>query len=262
MLRKIGIQCFLLIVILLASFASPGVAKAWSGCGAFYTVQWGDSLGTIAGRCGTTVTALYAANPGISGYLYAGQVLAMPGGNSCNCPQTGYSNTYVVQPGDTFAMIANRAGISVGALWAANPQIWNINWIYTGQIVYVPSTFAAQPNVPAPQPDTSWFQVISGPTEPLIPRSYGTVPPGTQTGNVKLINSANAEVYVSLQGTTGSGIETIHEYPVVGTMREKIPSGWYIYVAWVGGKKFSGQFQLHGDSNQTIIFYSGKVVLQ
>ena len=41
-----------------------------------------------------------------------------------------------------------------------------------------------------------------------------------------------------------------------------IPAGWYIYVAWVGGEKYSGQFKLGGGSGQTIVFYSNKVVLK
>ena len=257
MSHKTLTQGFVLIVLLVAILGAPGSALAWSSCGASYVVQWGDTLGGIAARCGTTVAALYAANPGISGYLYAGQLLYMPGSsNACNCSQTGYAGTYTVQYGDTFALIAQRFGVSIYNLWAANPQIRDINYIYAGQVIYVPGyTQGTSQN-------TSWFQVGTASSESQTALSYGSVLPGTHTGSVKLINIANAQVYVSLQGTTADGAETIHEYPVEGSMKVKVPAGWFTYVAWVGGQEFAGQFQLHGDETHTITFYPHRVNVQ
>lgn len=259
MSRKTFLQILVLIVILTASFASSGNAQAWSNCGSSYVVQWGDTLDAIAARCGTTVSALYAANPWTTGYLYAGQVLVIPDSDYCNCPQngyTGYTGKYTVKWGDTFSKIAKRYGVSVNSLWAANPYIWNINYIYPGQVLNVPASSHSGST------DSSWFKIVPVSEEPLVERSYGTVPSGTPTGKVKLINSANGEVYVSLQGTTNDSTNTIHEYPVEGTRIEKIPAGWYIYVAWVGGNRFDGQFKLGGGSNRTIIFYSNKVIVE
>ena len=241
-------QIIILLTILVASFASPGSGQAWSGCGSTYVVQWGDTLGGIAATCGTSVAAIYAVNPGISGYLYAGQVLFIPAAG-------GYTGTYTVQRGDTFSEIAKRFGVSTNSLWAANPYIWDINRIYPGQVLNVPAY------APTYEPAPSWFQIVPATTETLVPRSYGSVPPKTQTGNVRLINSANAQVYVSLQGTTNDGASVINEYPVSGSMHVKVPAGWYIYVAWVGGQKFSGQFKLGADSGHTLTFYSHKVIL-
>ncbi len=249
-------QFIVLLALLAASFATPGSARAWSSCGGTYVVQWGDTLAGIATRCDTTVAALYAANPGISGYLYAGQVLAMPSGNYCNCPQNGYSNTYTVQRGDTFSEIARRFGVSTNSLWAANPYVWDINHIYPGQVLNVPAYAPVYTPVYVPV-SPSWFQV--GSTDPLVQRSYGSVLPRTPTGSVKLINIANADVYVSLQGTTTDGANVINEYPVEGSMKVNVPSGWYIYVAWVGGEKYSGQFKLGNDANRTIVFYPHRV---
>jgi len=253
-------QIILCIIILLASFASARNAQAWSSCGSSYVVQWGDTLNAIAAHCGTSVSALYAANPWTTGYLYAGQVLAIPDGNYCNCPQDGFAGTYTVQYGDTFAKIAQRYGVSVNRLWAANSYIWNINLIYPGQVLYVPGSSSSSSS--SGSSDSSWFQIVSTDYEPLVERSYGSVPEGSPMGKVKLVNSANAEVYVSLQGTTNDGADVINEYPVDGTMSVKVPAGWYTYVAWVGGQKFAGQFSLYGDSNQTIIFYINKAVLK
>ena len=241
-------QIIVLLAILTASFASPGSARAWSGCGSTYVVQWGDTLGGIAARCGTTVAAIYALNPGISGYLYTGQVLAMPAGDYCNCPQDGYTNTYTVQRGDTFSEIAKRFGVSTNSLWAANPYIWDINRIYPGQVLNVPGK--------------PWVVVVPDTNETLVSRSWGTVPPRTATGNVKLIDSTNAQAYISLQGTTNDGVKVINEYPVEGSMSVDVPSGWYIYVAWIGGEKFSGEFKLGNGANRTITLYTSKVVVE
>jgi len=267
MSRKFIVQSLLIIAILLASFANTGDVQAWSSCGSNYVVQWGDTMAGIAAYCGTTVSALYAANPWTTGYLYAGQVLAIPDSsnycNCCNCPQdgyTGYSGTYTVKWGDTFAKIANRYGVSVSNLWAANPYVWDINRIYPGQVLNVPGSSTTSDSTDSS--DSSWFQIVTTSYDPLVERSYGSVPPKTSTGKVKLVNSANADVYVSLQGTTNDGIDIIHEYPVEGSMGVKEPAGWYIYVAWVGGQKFSGQFQLHNDENKTITFYINKVVVE
>ena len=247
--------CFVVIAILLASFASPGEAQAWSGCGSTYVVQPGDWLSTIASRCGVTLSQLYAANPGVGYYIYPGQVLYIPGGGYSNPPgydhpyyNNTYNNTYVVQPGDSFSKIARRYGVSVYTLWSANGHIWDINRIYPGQVIYVPSS--------------GWFDVETPSNEPLTELSYGKAPAGTPTGNIKLVNNANAEVYVSLQGTTKDGVSVINEYPVSETMKVKVPTGWYTYVAWVGGKKFVGNFILRNDSNHSILFYANRVSFQ
>ncbi len=46
---------------------------------------------------------------------------------------------YTVQPGDTLFLIAQRFGVSLAALIAANPQIPNPNLIFPGQVICVPT---------------------------------------------------------------------------------------------------------------------------
>ena len=50
--------------------------------GGTYVVQWGDTLGKIAGRLGVSWRDILAANPQIQNpsLIYAGQVLYLPGG--------------------------------------------------------------------------------------------------------------------------------------------------------------------------------------
>jgi LysM repeat protein len=138
MLRR-SFQLVVIVAILLASFGSVGGASAWSGCASYVTVQWGDTLSGIAQQCGTTVHAIQGANPGLGWWVYAGQVLYIPTGQTYDpgyYPPSG--GTYVVQWGDTLGKIAGRLGVSWRDILAANPQIQNPSLIYTGQVIYLP----------------------------------------------------------------------------------------------------------------------------
>lgn len=147
------IQIGLVFVLLAASFAAVGTARASSYCPAYITVQWGDTLGGIALMCGTTVDAIRAANPGLGWYLYAGQVLYMPTGYTPpSQPPPVYYNTYTVQWGDTLGKIAARSGTSVKAILAVNPQISNASLIYAGQVINLPSGVIVQPPPSYPPP--------------------------------------------------------------------------------------------------------------
>ena len=277
MICKVFAQVLVLVMLLLAFFGTPLGAQAGGVCGGTYVVDAGDTVDSIAAKCGTSASAIYAANPGISGTLYAGQVLTLPGGstvpstpipstpippgvitatvnnyntyNYYNYPAgttgTTSNGMYVVQPGDTFSSIASRYGLSVQQLWAANPQIWNINYIYVGQVIYIPSY-------------PGWVPVPST-TETPVPLSYGIVPAGAPYGSVRLVNVSDGDAYVSLQGTTTDGNNVIREYPVSGSMTVKVPAAWYDYVAWVGGVKYEGQFKLGAGGDHTITFYNHKV---
>lgn len=152
-------QSMIILAILAASFASAGGALAWGNCASYITVQWGDTLSGIAAQCGTTVYAIQVANPGLGSWVYAGQVLYIPGGSSSHPgshqpPATG--STYVVRVGDTLAKIASRAGTTVHAILAVNPQIQNPNVIYVGQVINMPSGTTHpgnyHPKPPANQP--------------------------------------------------------------------------------------------------------------
>src|ERR1051326_9634248 len=76
MTKKI-FQVWVVMAVLVASFASVGGASAWGCCSNSVTVQWGDTLSGIAAQCGTTVAAIRAANPGLGWWVYVGQVLYM-----------------------------------------------------------------------------------------------------------------------------------------------------------------------------------------
>lgn len=254
MTYKLFTRVFVLAAMLVTVFATSGTALAGGVCGGTYIVDPGDTFSKIASKCGTSVSAITSANPGVSEPLKTGQTLSVPGSNyttpntnatpTANVP-ANYNGTYIVQHGDTFSSIASRYGITVNALWAANPNIWDINYLYVGQVINVPAS--SSPATPATA---------------AVPLSYGTVPAGAPKGAIALSNQAKSDVYISLHGTTNDGINFIYEYPVDGKLNVKVPSGWYDYVAWVGGVKFEGQFKLGNDGSRTIIFYANKVVVE
>ena len=156
MFNKKFLQFFVLTAVLVASLAVTGSASAYS-CGTSYTVQNGDTLGIIAKTCGTNISALKLANPGLGRYIYAGQVLVLPGAFWDN--GNGYA-TYVVSRGDTLKSLAIRFGTSMDVLGSLN-GLTNYNLIYEGQRLTVPSGNA----VPAPPPSSSGtYTIQSGDT--------------------------------------------------------------------------------------------------
>jgi peptidoglycan endopeptidase LytE len=141
-------QLFILVAVLLASFASANSAFA-AGCGTSVTVISGDTLRKIADRCGTTLSALRLANPeiGWGNLIYPNQVLLLPG---AILPGNDGYDTYTVMRGDTLKSLATRFGTSVDILLSLNNSITNVNLIYEGQRLVVPSG----QGVPVPPPTT------------------------------------------------------------------------------------------------------------
>lgn len=141
------VQLSLIVILALSSLAVTSRAQAWSYCGATYVVQRGDWLSKIARNCGTTLSALYAANPWLYSfyYIYPGQVLVMPGGYQdpndgggpgalCGPASDIYGSLWVVCRGDTLGRIAQYYGLSWRYLQSRN-NIPNPNLIYVGQII-------------------------------------------------------------------------------------------------------------------------------
>lgn len=122
-----------------------------------YEVRPGDTLGAIAGRFGVTLAEVVAANQiADPNRIYVGQVLTIPDGEPSPPPvvvpsappediaddgEPAEGHVYVVRPGDTLGVIAQRAGTTVAALAAAN-GISNPNLIYPGQVIRTPSPVA------------------------------------------------------------------------------------------------------------------------
>lgn len=88
------------------------------------------------------------------------------GGNNYASYGSPNAGTYVVQRGDTMRIIADRLGIPLGSLIAANPNIWNPNLIYAGQVICLPG-FGGQPAYFQPP------QTYAAPAYYQQPQSYG-----------------------------------------------------------------------------------------
>ena len=100
--------------------------------GGVYTVQQGDTLGSIAARFGTTVPVLLRLN-GLqnSELIYPGQELRVPA-----APPAG-NGWYEVQPGDTLYSLAGRFGTTGEELAQLN-GIGTPNLIFPGERLRLP----------------------------------------------------------------------------------------------------------------------------
>lgn len=94
------------------------------------------------------------------------------------------------------------------------------------------------------------------------PQFYGTLPPAVPYNYIVLTNKAEVEVYISLRCETPSGSVTILEYPVKKLIEVEAPVGQYTYVAWVGGRQFTGAFALSKDKAIKIDFFKSRVAIK
>lgn len=127
-----------LVVVIAACAASAATS---------YTVKTGDSLFLIANRFGVTVSALRSANGLSHDWIYPGDTLRIPTSATTPAPS---GSTYTVRTGDSLFLIANRFGVTVGALRSANGL--SHDWIYPGEVLRIPS--GTQPR-PSPTPSRS-----------------------------------------------------------------------------------------------------------
>jgi LysM repeat protein len=171
------LQLFILVAVLLASFASTSsafAAPALNGqCGTSVTVVSGDTLRKIADRCGTTIYALRRANPdiGLGNLIYPGQVLQLPG---AILGTDGDFFIYIIARGDTLRSLANRFGTTIDALRAANPDITNVNVIYEGQLLKVYVNTPPPPTNPPPPPSGGIYYAVKGDTLRKIAAKFNT----------------------------------------------------------------------------------------
>jgi len=169
---KKSLQLFVLVAVLLASFASTSSVFAAS-CGTSVTVVSGDTLRKIADRCDTTVSALRRANPeiGLGNLIYPGQVLLLPG--TILGSDGGYL-IYIVARGDTLKSLAARFGSTVESIVASNPDITNPNVIYEGQRLTIYPGPATPPPVTPPPTSGQTYYVVRGDTLRRIAARFNT----------------------------------------------------------------------------------------
>lgn len=195
--RFSGLNPLVFVVVLaLASLGLPLVASATphdvtgqvvvranGGCFSSYVVRAGDTLSSIARRCGVSVPQLAQVNGlQLSTVIYPGQRLTIPAAIVPAAPvsaATEQANAscpprYTVRAGDTLARIARRCGTSVAKL-----KLWNglrSDVIRVGQVlVTVPISSPTRPEsaaTPVPRPDPSRWNAPS----PFVPAAAAQAP--------------------------------------------------------------------------------------
>jgi len=158
----LGLALLVWACLTLPALAAPPV----QGEQGVHVVQAGETLSVIAARYGVTVEAIVAANGLVDpDVLRVGQRLAIPGPWSSVQPTT----LYVVQPGDTLALICRRYQVNVDEVANQN-HLANPNLIYVGQRLLIPL-----PGEQETQPTPGRVHVVQpGETAAKIAARYGT----------------------------------------------------------------------------------------
>lgn len=104
------------------------------------------------------------------------------------------------------------------------------------------------------------FSTATSTIEPQ-PQFYGTLPPNLPFGFIVIYNKSKVDAYISLRCETKDGYVTYLEYPVGFKVTSKAPAGHYTYVAWVGGRDFTGSFSLSKDGDIIITLLKNKVTV-
>lgn len=118
--------------------AAPAAAQ--QPCGGTYTIRPGDSLADVAARCGTSIPALLAANPGVRDErdLVVGEPVRIPRPGTNPTPVEACGAFYTVRVGDTVEEVAAKCGLTVPLLLAANPALQDPDNMNAGGSIRIP----------------------------------------------------------------------------------------------------------------------------
>lgn len=218
MRRVLFVFVAVVFAVLLVASVTPQTASAYAPT-SFYVVRPGDTLFSIAMRYGVSSWSLAQSN-GIwnPNFIYVGQTLVIPGGHNPNpCPGCPgpfpgphpvpgpmpgpiYHCSYRVQYGDTLTSIGYRLGTDPWAIARLNGII-NLNWIYAGQYLRVPT---CSPN-PNPNPN---------PPIPPVPATRRNITGGWTSGNYVMQLSEAIGCTTNSCGVTGQFFDALGGAPV------------------------------------------------
>ncbi len=161
---------------------SAAVEKSSSPSAATYVVKAGDNFEKIARKVGTTSKALAKSNGmKTSSIIHPGQKLKVPGraapatpavaAATPAAPQTA-GKTHKVRAGETFSSISKKHGLSIQALFAANPKV-NASALRPGQVVNLGGS-------------SSSTTMISAPARTTAPPVVETAPPAATMKSVPI----------------------------------------------------------------------------
>lgn len=130
-----------------------------------------------------------------------------------------------------------------------------------GATTGTPGSTASVGTLPVTNTATNTLNPLTQTTTPH-PAFYGTLPPDLPYGLINLFNKSHVDAYISLRCVTKDGYVTILEYPVKRQVKATAPAGNYTYVAWVGGRQFSGNFSLAKDEELLISLFTDKITIK
>lgn len=172
--RKIGSFLGALVIAAAMLFSAPPALAQTSTCGARIIVGFGDTLAQIARRCGTTMSALMAANPLANpNFLFPGMSIVIPrvvAAPPPGQPGQGPVVRYVVRPGDTLTGIARANNVTMADIYRLNPDI-DARTLRIGDVVRLPGGIVP-PAPPPGQGPTIRYVVNPGDTLSSIARRY------------------------------------------------------------------------------------------
>lgn len=126
--------------------AAPAMAQS-SACGDRVLVGFGDTLSSIARRCGVGLSDLMGANPWLPNayFIIPGMSIRIP--VVATPPSQGNVIRYTVRPGDTLSSIARAHNATLVDIYRLNPNI-DARYLRIGDVVRLPGGI-----VPPPPPD-------------------------------------------------------------------------------------------------------------
>lgn len=148
-----------------------------------YVVKKGDTLYSISLKYNTTPSTIMNKNNLTSGTLSVGQTLIIPGDIESTGEDTNnsYTNTYVVQRGDSLYSISRSYGVSVNELKTANNLTSDLLTI--GQVLTIPTSSTDTNNT------SNLYVVQKGDSLWSIANKYGV-----SINSIRMINNLNSDI--------------------------------------------------------------------
>ncbi|MEQ8405226.1 MAG: DUF5818 domain-containing protein [Oceanicaulis sp.] len=179
-----------------ALFAAP--AEAQSQCGARYAIEYGDTLYQIAQQCRVSMDRIMRLNPELNPRaLDVGQVLeletsAQDRRQPSDPDRRGRTDGYRVQPGDTPYSIAERLGLSLFELLAANTDI-EADALPVGEILNVPDRDTPQSAVSITPAEGGPDTEVTIEAYNLRPQSWVTIGVGVEESEWSRMREARTD---------------------------------------------------------------------
>lgn len=196
--------------------------------GSTYIIQPGDTFNAIAAKYGISVDTLEAANPTLSPLnLHVGSQMVIPAATApvpapvpvpvipapptTTSPPAATPGTYIIKPGDTFNLVAQKYNISLDAILAANPNVIPTS-LQVGQVINIPTGSVVSPAQPNPVPSNP--APAPAPVQPVQPTPAQTPivsPPAQspQTSGTYTVQAGDTLVSIAAKfGTTLILLET------------------------------------------------------